>query len=302
MKDRVALFATLVVDFASRVYSRDMEIIGDSVAKRIVLFLEALAENSREGSSGMTVSDLSRALGRDKSIVSRTLKQLVELGIVEKTSDGGHVLGWRLFTIASRAGEQRIVIMAPPILREISRRTRERVHLSVRRQDEVLTLITEGPQREIGTAGWVGRTVPLVNTSSGRALMMDDSDNEIAEVFRISNNMSGPKAPANATEAITRLHKAQEVGYAVVEDEYEKGLAGVGAPIRDSKGRIVAALNISAPSYRIANRIGEITDLIKVGASQLSRAISAPLGEEQETPATDWGHIEGKTKVGSQAS
>jgi DNA-binding IclR family transcriptional regulator len=42
-----------------------------------------------------------------------------------------------------------------------------------------------------------------------------------------------------------------------VSEEFEAGLVGVSAPVRDFRGRVVAALNISAPKARFGDRLDE---------------------------------------------
>jgi len=250
---------------------------GDSSAARIVTLLEVLADSGDSPLGGLTVSEIARRLGRDKSSVSRLLKGLIELGLVEKNSDGGHALGWRVFTVAARAGDQRLLFYSPPVMRQIARQTGERVHLSIRRHDEVLTILTEGQQRAIGAAGWVGRTIPILGPSSGRALMFDDSEAEIAAIFEASKDLNlGPNFPRGLTEVIGRLREARQKGYALAQDEFEDGLTGVAAPIREKSGRIVAALNISAPSFRIQGKVDELAEIIRAGASHLSKALASP--------------------------
>ena len=53
--------------------------------------------------------------------------------------DGRQSVGWRLFTIASQAGDQRLLLMAPPVMRRLTQLWRERVHFSILRGGEVFT-------------------------------------------------------------------------------------------------------------------------------------------------------------------
>ncbi|QIK63304.1 IclR family transcriptional regulator [Leucobacter viscericola] len=274
-----------------------MVINEDTSAARTVAVLEALAEPSDGERGGHSVSAIARAIGRDKSSVSRQLKSLIELGLVEKNADGGHVLGWRVFTIAARAGDQRLLLFAPAVMRQIGRQTGERVHLSIRRQDEVLTIHTEGPQRAIGTVGWIGRAVPILGTSSGRALMIDDSDEEIRTIFaqtELSELQAQPSEPGHydqahrgsnlprtAEETIERVRQARDQGFAVTVDEHEEGLAAIAAPIRDVHGRIVAAINVSAPTFRIADRVADLSRMIHRAAVYLSSAVSSPASAQR---------------------
>ena len=54
-----------------------------------------------------------------------------------------------------------------------------------------------------------------------------------------------------------RVREAAGRGYAVADEELEPGLAAVAAPVRRFDGRIVAALNVSGPSFRFGGRLQE---------------------------------------------
>lgn len=252
-----------------------MGTIDETSAARITALLEALAKPFEGSFDGLTVSEIARAVGRDKSSVSRQLKSLIELGLVERDEFGKHVLGWRVFTLAARAGDRRLLSFAPPVMRQIGRQTEERIHLSIRRQDEVLTIHTEGPMRSVGAAGWVGRTVPLLGTSAGRALMVDDGEDEIRMIFdQYPRLVGGKNLPKSADETIFRVREARAKGYALTIDEHEDGLAAIAAPIRDASGRIVAAINISFPTVRLAGKTEEFSKLIHRAASHLSKSFA----------------------------
>jgi DNA-binding IclR family transcriptional regulator len=72
----------------------------------------------------------------------------------------------------------------------------------------------------------------------------------------------------------------RERGYAVADEEHGLGVIGVSAPVRDHTGRIVAALNVSAPRARIGDRIDEVGSVVEAAADDLSEALGfvvAPL-------------------------
>lgn len=249
----------------------------DTSAAKLLALLESLAESDTDSREGLTVAALARALGREKSIVSRQLKPLVELGLVERDDDGRHRLGWRLFAVAARAGDQRLLLLAPPVMRRLTQLVRERVHLSIRRGAEVFTILSESPQRTIEAVGWVGRTAPIHCTSSGRALLFDHNDDEIRELLKDRFLRGpGPNAPHEMADLISRVGAARREGFALVVDEFDEDLTAVAAPVRDVHGRIVAALNISAPSYRLKEQATAAGRHVSQAALHLSRALSAP--------------------------
>lgn len=243
----------------------------------MLAIFEALSRSSQDGDLGLTVSGLARALGRDKSSVSRQLKPLVDLGLVERDTRGLHRLGWKLFAVAAQAGDQRLLLLAPPVMRQLATVLGERVHLSIRRNEDVFTIVSEGPQQVIEANVWVGRAVPIWCTSSGRALLFDHTSEEIhALIEKTFSKGPGSQAPTSVDDVVARVEKARLQGYALVVDEFEDGLSGAAAPVRDVHGRIVAAINVSAPSFRIADNLTHVGRQVAQAATYLSRSLSSP--------------------------
>lgn len=248
-----------------------------TAAGKLVDLLEALADQDSESRDGLTVAQVARALSCDKSVASRQLKPLVELGLVERSNDGCHRLGWRLFSIAAQAGDQRLLLLAPPVMRRLTQLVGERVHLSLRRGVDVFTILSEGPHRTIEAREWVGHTAPLHNTSAGRALLFDHSERDIKELFADGfAHPPGPKAPRDVNDLVNRVVMARRQGFALVVDEFDEDLTAVAAPIRDVHGRVAAALNISAPSYRMTGHVQTTGRQLAQAAMHLTRALLSP--------------------------
>lgn len=254
-----------------------------STAAGLLATLEALSDDDARRRHGLTVVELARAVQRDKSAVSRQLGPLIELGLVERSPDGRHHVGWRLFTLAARAGDQRLLLLAPPLMRRLAGLTNERVHLSVLHGRDVLTILSEGSQQMIEAVGWVGRTSPVHCTSSGRALLFDHSDDAVRSLLDGEPlPRLGPNTPKDVDELLVRLRQARRRGFAAVDGEFDPDLVAVAAPVRDFSGRIVAALNVSAPSFRLGRRLSTTGQQVAGAAGHLSSAIaSAPVTSAQ---------------------
>lgn len=257
--------------------------IDRSAAAKLVGTLEALKGSSvGDGSrGGLTVAGLGRVLGKDKSTVSRQLRPLVELGLVERTEEGLHRLGWRLFTLAAQAGDQRLLLLATPVMRRLADVAKERVHLSVLQGRDVLTILSESSGQVIETVGWVGRTAPVHCTSTGRVLLFDHSDDDVRRLLGPGSFAGpGPKAPEDVEDLLKRVRQARSRGFALVDGEFDADLMGAAAPVRDFSGRIVAALNVSAPSYRLGTRLSWVGQQVAAAAAHLSCVAASPQPNE----------------------
>jgi IclR family transcriptional regulator, KDG regulon repressor len=233
----------------------------------IVLGCEEAVENG-----GLGVVRIAELIGREKSQVSRALKSLAESGFVDRDPSTLHYrLGWRFFALAARAGEQRLLSVAPPLLERLVKDLGETAHLSVLQGTEVLTVLSESPPHAVKAVGWSGRTVPVYCTSSGRALLFDHDHDALSELLSgIEFRKLGPNTVRDIGELYERLSAARAQGYALVDEEFEFGLVGVAAPVRDFRGRILAALNVSAPKFRLGERLEAAAQEVKRAADELS--------------------------------
>ena len=235
--------------------------------RRGIRVLEALASDEALA-GGLGVLRVAELVEQDKSQVSRTLKTLAEHGIVDRDPETrAYRIGWSVFALAARAGDVRLVTAGEPVVGELARSLGERVHLTVLQGAEVLTILSHGTLHAIEAAGWVGRTVPAYCTSSGYALLLD------ADVSAALGGLElGSQTLAHVAE---RIAAARKQGYAVADEDFEPGLVAVAAPVRDSRGRIVAALNVSAPKFRLDSRLEEAGAAVAHAASALSAKLSS---------------------------
>jgi len=214
-------------------------------------------------------------VGREKSQVSRTLRILAEYGLVDRDPVTlGYRLGWRLLAMAGRSSHAALAAAVDPMLQRLVRELGERAHLSVLQGAEVLTVLSEAPDRAIQAAGFVGRTVPAYSSSSGRALLFDHDPGGLADLFReVEFVAATPRTPRNVEELYDRISAARKRGFALVDEEFEAGLVAAAAPVRDFRGRIVAALNVSAPKFRFSKELRRAGVRLKLAADELSASI-----------------------------
>ena len=237
----------------------------------------ALGSDSAAEEGGLGVTRIAGMTGHEKSQVSRAIVALMDYGLVERAPDNrSYRLGWGLFALAGRAGDHRLIEEAQGTLVHLVSEVGEAAHLSVLRGPGVLTLVSEPSSHSIAARGWVGRTVPAYCTSSGRVLLLDH-DRE-ALVQRLGPEpfpAAGPNAPADVGELARRIVCAGQIGYALADEESEVGLVAAAAPVRDFTGRVVAALNVSAPKFRLGARLRQTGELVQCAAEKLSVSLGA---------------------------
>lgn len=241
--------------------------------------LEHLADAEAAGEGGLGVARLAERTGREPSQVSRAMTRLADVGLVARDGPArSYRLGPGLFGLAARVIDGRLLGAAAEPMRRLSTDLDETVHLCVLRGDDVVTLRTEAPAHRFRATGWIGVPVPAPCTSSGRALLMDLPHAELLRRFAHHPFPSrGPRSRVHdAPGLVAVVEEARRTGVALVDEEFEPGVAGVSAPVRNVRGTIVAALNISAPAERLRPGLAAAGDQARARANEVSAALGWP--------------------------
>ncbi|MEU6118693.1 IclR family transcriptional regulator [Streptomyces sp. NPDC047117] len=231
------------------------------------------------GQGPMGVQEVAQALGKEKSQISRTLKLLAEEGFIERDPRSlRYHVGWQLLALAASAGEDRLQREAPPVLRELVHQVGEPAYLTVLSGHSVVTVLTERTSRGLQAHEWIGRSSPLNCTSAGRALMFNLPDQEVAALLATEGGEPLPgtdAAPRDVPSVLERLRTERSRGHAVAVEEMEPGLIAVAAPVHDHRGDVIAAVNVSAPVFRLPpEAVPRTVDAVAAAAHRLSSRLN----------------------------
>ena len=251
----------------------------ETSAERVAALLLAFGAGGAGNDHG--VSDLARAVGRERSQISRMLHALERAGLVEQSHETRRYrLGWPLLVLAAGAGNATLLRAARPALRKVVARTGEVALLSVQQGNRSLTVLREESMQSLRAGGWVGRSSPMHCTASGRALLFD-SDDELVEALTADDLLApthGLAAPRDLAELLDRLRVERERGYGLASEEVEIGLTSVGIPLRDHAGELVAVINISGPTSRLITRVAEVARRLQIAATSIESVLAQPFG------------------------
>lgn len=261
---------------------------------RDIEILELLGGHEAIQNHGLGVLRIAQLTGRDKAVVSRTLATLGEAGLLERDEATlTYRLGARLFALAARTTESRLVAESRVYLRRIAQSTRETSHLCVLRGGNVLTILSELSPHEFRTTGWEGVTTAAWRTPSGRVLLSDWDTGSLERWYAEHGHdlpIVGPPDPIMAASGfsvlpappedkavvtdfdslLAELSRIRSRGYALLDEELEHGVVGASAPVRDLTGRIIAAVNVSAPKGRIGDRLENLGRYVQAAAAEIS--------------------------------
>jgi IclR family pca regulon transcriptional regulator len=224
-----------------------------------------------------TLSEVARGVGITPATARRILLTLEELGYVR--SDGRRfsltprvlALGWAYLS-SQDLGE-----LAGPFMEELSAKTRESCSIATLDLPDIVYVARVPTSRIMTVALGVGARLPAYPTSMGRVLLSGLSDDELTSYLEklqteplTDRTVTGPDALRAA------IHQAREDGYALVDQELELGLRSIAAPIRNSRGHIIAALNVSAHASRSTptSLCTEVLPHLRQAAAQIATALT----------------------------
>jgi DNA-binding IclR family transcriptional regulator len=245
---------------------------GGSVA-RIVALLEALAAS--DGTAG--VRAIARASGIDKSAVSRLLRQLTELRMLEQSEVAGRYhIGPRFFEMARAvASKDDLARAARPILERLVATFNETCYLAVRERDDVFFREKVECDQPIRYVIDQTRPSPIHAGSAGRAILSALPEDEFERL--ITQRPLSAVTPHTITDpaALRRLRLEDRArGYTISQLERSIGGCGIAAPFYGLDGQCLGSLVITMPQTRFeAARFDEWGRAILEATALLSRRL-----------------------------
>jgi len=246
--------------------------------ERVAHILEMVGQNPQ----GMSIRDLSASLKLPKGTVHRLLASLSYFGYIRQDAETkNYFLGLKLMELSAHLGNQLdFRKVAEPILRELAERTKQTAHMVIYDRDEVVyveKIETEQPAGGLKMASRVGSRNPAHSSAVGKVLL-SRFPGEAVETFLAKKGL--PRRTANTIiepEAFRKhLKIVRSQGYAVDDEENEKGIRCLGAPIFDGKGSPVAAISVSGPVFQMTKKF--VQDVVKKEVMEAAAEISRRLG------------------------
>jgi len=220
---------------------------------RAAAILDAVAQHP----DGITLAELSAAVGLHTSTAFHLIKTLVNLGFLALVPNSKRYrIGGRIFALAAGAlDENALLALATPILEHLSAETGEAAHLAVRSKHEIVVIARTAATGLLQLSGRTGATRPAHATAIGTRLTAQ-----------------------TITDRRTLRREIDEVrrrGVAYDNCELDDDVRCVAVPVRDFADRCMGAMGISGSVWRLSEQTMEAK------TRQLQRAadeLSAQLG------------------------
>lgn len=238
-----------------------------------------IIEAIRGSRSGIALSDLARSLRIPKPTAYRIMATLEARGYIARNQKG-HYQNTRKFLdlLNMESDEQRLTQAALPVMEQLVESCRETVNLGILDAGEVVVIGTVESPQSIRMSSKVGNRRYLHTTALGKVLLSGLSDEDVSRLIRIKQlPRLTPRTLVTAQEVLTEIGKVRKQGFAVDNEENEAGGRCIGAPIVGPGERVVAALSISAPVFRLEmSRIRGLARQLTDSCLSISKALAFP--------------------------
>jgi IclR family pca regulon transcriptional regulator len=199
-----------------------------------------------------TLSDAARATGLSRATVRRALLTLVDLGYVDQTGRTFSLTPKVLDLAHSFLSSFRVVDLAQPSMERLVEEIQESSSMSVLDGPDVVYIARVPTKRIMTISLALGSRLPAYPTSMGRVLLAALPLPEL-ETY-IANTDLVPLTKHTITDLgqwRAEIETIRAQGYALVDQELEEGVRSVAAPIRNGKGAVIAAMNVSCHASRV---------------------------------------------------
>jgi DNA-binding IclR family transcriptional regulator len=241
---------------------------GVSVTSRVLSILGGFDAEHRS----LTLTEIARRATLTLPTAHRIVGELAAWGALQRTSNGGYVIGRRLWDIGLLAPVQTdLRDVASPFLHDLYGATLATVHLAVRDGAFALYLDRVSGHSSVPVVSKVGSRLPLHSTGVGKVLLAHAPAAVRREVLAAPLERFTPYTIIHPGRLASQLERVTRDGYATTAEEMTFGACSIAIPVSVA-GRTVASLGVVVPDLRGHARL---VPAMQVAAQGIARRLSA---------------------------
>ncbi|UTW11849.1 IclR family transcriptional regulator [Marinobacterium rhizophilum] len=234
----------------------------------------------------LTPAEINRTLKLPKPTIHRLCSQLEDAGFLQPRLDGRGLLpGPKLNKIALGvlSNNDFLRTQRHVILQRLSEKLGETCNISIPSGGEMIYFDRVETHWPLRVQLQINDRVPLHCTASGKLFLSELSSIKRSRLLaRLPLDKHTPNTLTSAEALKPELRKIRQNGVGVDNEEFLQGMIAVAVPIRDSEGRLYAALAMHAPTARLSlEQAQEHVPAIRQAAAEL-----ALLMDEEQTDAS----------------
>lgn len=217
-------------------------------------------------------ADLARKLDLSKTTAHRLVQALRSRGYLSVTPEG-FALGPKLLQLGMHATEQiDFVRIARPFMEKLSERTGFCVFVAKREGDSSRHLERVTGRQRLRVATAPGDRRLIAETGLGKALLMDDEEQEWERSYRLA--FGEAVTPVRLSEFVKGMRVNKARGFVAHDSELGDGVRSIAAPVRGARGEICIAISIASAAHYLTDEIApDLTHQILDTAAQIAATI-----------------------------
>lgn len=225
---------------------------------------------------GITMLEITQAMGLSKTTVYRLLGSLQQMGYVSKNeTNARYHLTKKLLGLGLKAlGEANLVELSLPVMQALRDEIKESVMLGILMNNRVVLL-----EQVIGSHNFTfllrsGNSFNLHSSVPGKIFLAYTKNKILQEQLldSIDFQVYNERTIASKDAMLQEIEEVRSLGYALDQEEEMAGVHCVATPIFNQFGMLIAALWTSGPSGRlrkedfpeVARKLQEASDLISL--------------------------------------
>ncbi len=206
--------------------------------------------------AGVTV--IAERVQLPKSTVARLLSTLEELDAVERFDGARWRIGPGVAALSSAASPERgLVAVARPHLAGLVVELGEDAGLGLPDGNEILYVDQVESDNPVQVRDWTGTRAPMHAVPSGLVLLAEWPEEAREAYLRGELVVLTRRTVTDPARLRERLAEVREAGHAWGLEEFAEGIDSVAAPVRDARGKAVAAIHVHGPAYRFPSEGSE---------------------------------------------
>src|SRR5262249_329467 len=146
------------------------------------------------------------------------------------------------------------------------------VHMVILERGQALVIEKIEPPIPQKVPSWIGMAMDVHSSACGKALIafLPEAElNPLIQEYRLARHNENSITSAKKLKA--NLEDVRRAGYSLDDEESEIGLRGIGAPLLDIAGRVIAAISVSGTSGQITpDNVGLLAQKVKSTAAAIS--------------------------------
>jgi DNA-binding IclR family transcriptional regulator len=208
-----------------------------------LMILEKLAKSEEL----LRVTDIHEQMGIPKTSVFMILSTLETMEYIEKVDDNRYRLTMKIYNIGNEVlAKYDIRKIARPIMETLAEKLRFTVHLGVLSNGRAVYIEkVNGPAFvQFGTK--IGQSMPLHSSAIGKVLAAYMDEKSLEDIIESNPLVRATDNTITSQETFKKfLNHVRETGYAIEDEEGEIGVRCIGAPVFNSKGKVIAAISVT---------------------------------------------------------